>query len=124
MYYSITYFEQDLNEDVTRVSDDSQLLIDWALERFPNLTLDQLQERIKISDTAPKYKSTVQKNLWYWAEAIPPSFGLGNVQSYCVVCQVEGFAASEGYDDWFGFFSDANEVAYRLAQGESLTAEY
>jgi hypothetical protein len=67
----------------------------------------------------PKYESTTQKGLYFWAEE--NGGGAGAVDSYCVVSQAEGFPATEAFDDWLCHWADADEIAQKLARGEDVT---
>lgn len=67
----------------------------------------------------PKYESTSQPGLYFWAEE--NGGGAGAIESYCVVAKAEGGMASEAHDDWFANLADADEIAQKLAKGESVT---
>lgn len=60
-----------------------------------------------------KYQAKNQPGLYYWAE--PNGGGAGAIESYGVVCQTDGSPTTEAYDDWFGRFEDADNMAKELA---------
>lgn len=77
----------------------------------------------RLNATAPlfqpvKHAATFERGLSFWAE--PNGGGAGAVESYCIVSQVYGHPATEACDDWFAHFKDADEIAAKLARGESL----
>lgn len=61
-----------------------------------------------------KHESKSQKGLFYWAE----STGIGGVNSFSVVSQVDGYEQTEAWDDWFANEEDADEIAQRLANDD------
>ena len=63
-----------------------------------------------------KHESTTVKGLRFWAEA--NGGGAGAIESYCVVSQVDGYPATEAWDDWLAHWEDADEIAQKLAKGE------
>jgi len=64
-----------------------------------------------------KHESTTQKGLFFWAEKVNSEYDNLPI-CYMVVSQVEGFPASEAWDDWFACKSDADEISRKLAKGE------
>lgn len=65
-----------------------------------------------------RIQSTTQADLFYWVEPTDPEGICGSVQSFMVVAGVDGFPASEAFDDWFGKEEDAWQVAGLLAEGK------
>ena len=61
-------------------------------------------------------KYTSKEGVKFWAERNDFSEVGGGV-SWIVISQVDGFPATEAYDDWFGRQKDADEVARMLADG-------
>jgi hypothetical protein len=65
-----------------------------------------------------KYRSDINPLQHFWAQAVETE--QSNRKPYVVLSQVEGAPVTEAYDDWFQHFSDADEVARKLANGEIL----
>lgn len=73
--------------------------------------------KTRLEDGLTKYESVKQAGLCFWAEANPD---YGGVTSWAVIFQVDGFPASEAWDDWFAYQHDADAMARRLALGEDI----
>lgn len=58
-----------------------------------------------------KYESKAQPGLFFWAE------WCDMVHCWLVLSQVNDFPATEGWDDWMAKFSDADDIARKLADG-------
>lgn len=58
-----------------------------------------------------EYPSKDDPELKYFVELVE-----GQVPSWMVVYQKEGFHGSEAHDDWFGNFWDADQIAQQLAK--------
>ncbi len=70
------------------------------------------------ASTPVKHESTTQKGLFFWAERVAPA--LSRIESYCVMAQAKDGPASEAFGDWFAKFSDADEIAAKLALGDDM----
>lgn len=55
-----------------------------------------------------KYQARNQPGLFFWVEPVDFAF--------MVVCQADGFPATEAFDDWFSNQSDAEAMAKELAE--------
>lgn len=91
-------------------------LLAWCKINIPNFHYDMV--RLRTEPT--KYQSVNQPDAYYWAE---PNV-LDNGDTYCVVFQADGYPSTEGFDDWFADYEVADDIAYRLAQGEDLFNQF
>lgn len=76
----------------------------------------------------PKYESTTQKGLYFWAEDIDDgrnwsALRIGPV-FWMVVSQANGFPATEAFDDQLANFADADAIAQKLAKGEDVGGHF
>jgi hypothetical protein len=69
----------------------------------------------------PKYESTTQPGLYFWAEEFDGSDG---PRVWIVTQQAEGYPATEAFDDWLANFADADEIAQKLARGEEIGGHF
>ena len=69
------------------------------------------------SPTLVKHQSTSNPNLFFWAQGEDMGIGV----SYIVMGQVNGAPQTEAFDEWFNEWHDANEIAVKLARGETIT---
>jgi hypothetical protein len=67
------------------------------------------------------YLSVKQPDLIFYAEPVELHERRGFVPSWGVTSKVEGFPATEAFDDWFAHEKDAEEIARKLAAGEEIT---
>lgn len=88
----------------------------WCKMNLPNFQPDMIRTRTEPT----KYQCVKQPDAYYWAE---PNV-LDNGNTYCVVFQADGYPATEGFDDWFADYEVADDIAYRLAQGEDLFNQF
>lgn len=66
-----------------------------------------------------KYESISQPGAYYWAEKTIDKLN----DHWAVISKVEGYPATEAWDDWFMREEDADDIARRLANDEDLWAE-
>jgi hypothetical protein len=72
----------------------------------------------------PKYESTTQKGLYFWAEEFDGAEGGRGPRCWIVTQQAEGYPATEAFDDWLANFADADEIAQKLARGEDTGGHF
>lgn len=72
----------------------------------------------------PKYESKSQPGLYFWAEEFDGALGGKGPRCWIVTQQAEGFPATEAFDDWLCNFTDADEIARKLANGEDVGGHF
>ena len=63
-----------------------------------------------------KWRCVVEPSVQFWVEAIEEGMGV----LFHVVCQFDGYPATEAFDDWFATREDAEAIAKLLAEGREL----
>ena len=66
-----------------------------------------------IKRVSKKFRAIKNPNLYYWVE---PMGCFDNNTYYVVVCAVEGFPATEGFDEILKYKKAAIEIAKMLAE--------